>query len=108
METLGIDVGGSGIKGAPVDVTRGELTQERLRIPTPIPSKPKAVAEVVAEIVAHFGWTGQVGITFPGIVIDGVAHSAANVDHEWIGTDARALFAGVTGLPTVVLNDADA
>ncbi|MEU1878615.1 polyphosphate--glucose phosphotransferase [Streptosporangium sp. NPDC020072] len=108
METLGIDIGGSGIKGAPVDVARGELTQERLRIPTPIPSKPKAVAEVVAEIVAHFGWTGQVGVTFPGVVIDGVARTAANVDHEWIGTDARALFAGMTGLPTVVLNDADA
>ncbi|MER7213603.1 polyphosphate--glucose phosphotransferase [Streptosporangium sp. NPDC000239] len=108
METLGIDIGGSGIKGAPVDVARGELTQERLRIPTPIPSKPKAVAEVVAEIVAHFGWTGQVGVTFPGVVTDGVARTAANVDHEWIGTDARALFAGMTGLPTVVLNDADA
>ncbi|MFF4419023.1 polyphosphate--glucose phosphotransferase [Streptosporangium sp. NPDC001559] len=108
METLGIDIGGSGIKGAPVDVARGELTQERLRIPTPVPSKPKAVAEVVAEIVAHFGWTGQVGVTFPGVVIDGVARTAANVDHEWIGTDARALFAGMTGLPTVVLNDADA
>ncbi|MEV4098376.1 polyphosphate--glucose phosphotransferase [Streptosporangium saharense] len=108
METLGIDIGGSGIKGAPVDIAKGELTQERLRIPTPIPSKPKAVAEVVAEIVRHFGWTGQVGVTFPGVVIDGVARTAANVDHEWIGTDARALFAGITGLPTVVLNDADA
>ncbi|MEV8636336.1 polyphosphate--glucose phosphotransferase [Streptosporangium sp. NPDC051023] len=108
METLGIDIGGSGIKGAPVDVAKGELTGERLRIPTPVPSKPKAVAEVVAEIVKHFGWTGQVGVTYPGVVVDGVTRTAANVDHEWIGTDARALFAKTTGLPVVVLNDADA
>ncbi|GAA3067385.1 polyphosphate--glucose phosphotransferase [Streptosporangium carneum] len=108
METLGIDIGGSGIKGAPVDVAKGELTGERLRIPTPVPSKPKAVAEVVAKITENFGWTGQVGVTFPGVVIDGVTRTAANVDREWIGTDARALFTKTTGLPTVVLNDADA
>ncbi len=108
METLGIDIGGSGIKGAPVDVAKGELTGERLRIPTPAPAKPKAVAEVVTKIVKHFGWSGPVGITFPGVVLDGVTRTAANVDQEWIGTDARTLFAKATGLPVVVLNDADA
>jgi len=108
MEALGIDIGGSGIKGAPVDVARGRLTRERLRVPTPSPAKPKAVAEVVAEIVKHFAWEGPVGVTFPGIVLDGVARSAANVDKDWIGTDARKLFSQVTGLPVTVLNDADA
>ncbi|MGS2641879.1 polyphosphate--glucose phosphotransferase [Streptosporangium sp. LJ11] len=108
MEALGIDIGGSGIKGAPVDVAKGRLTRERLRIPTPDPAKPEAVAAVVAEIVEHFAWDGPIGVTFPGIVVDGVARSAANVDKDWIGTDARQLFTKATGLPTAVLNDADA
>ncbi|MER5426431.1 polyphosphate--glucose phosphotransferase [Streptosporangium roseum] len=108
MEALGIDIGGSGIKGAPVDVVKGELTRERLRIPTPVPATPKAVAAVVAQIVEHFAWNGPVGVTFPGVVTDGITRSAANVDAAWIGEDARALFAKATGLPVVVLNDADA
>ncbi|MEV7013103.1 polyphosphate--glucose phosphotransferase [Streptosporangium sp. NPDC051022] len=108
MEVLGIDIGGSGIKGAPVDIAKGELAGERLRIPTPVPAKPKEVTEVVARIAEHFGWKGQVGITFPGVVVDGVTRTAANVDHEWIGVDARSLFATAMGLPVVVLNDADA
>jgi polyphosphate glucokinase len=108
MEVLGIDIGGSGIKGAPVDVTKAELTQERLRIPTPVPSTPGAVAEVVGQIAKHFAWKGLVGVTYPGVVVDGVTRSAANVDKEWIGTDARGLFAEATGLPVTVLNDADA
>ncbi|MEU4835475.1 polyphosphate--glucose phosphotransferase [Streptosporangium sp. NPDC023615] len=108
MEALGIDIGGSGIKGAPVDVAKGRLTRERLRIPTPDPAEPEAVAEVVAKIVEHFDWKGPVGVTFPGIVVDGVARSAANVDKAWIGTDAQELFSRVTGQTTTVLNDADA
>jgi polyphosphate glucokinase len=108
MEVLGIDIGGSGIKGAPVDVAKAELTQERLRIPTPVPSTPGAVAEVVGQIAKHFAWNGLVGVTYPGVVVDGVTRSAANVDKEWIGTDARGLFARTTGLPVTVLNDADA
>ncbi|AWS45534.1 polyphosphate--glucose phosphotransferase [Streptosporangium sp. 'caverna'] len=108
MEVLGIDIGGSGIKGAPVDVTKAELTQERLRIPTPVPSTPEAVAEVVGQIAKHFAWKGPVGVTYPGVVVDGVTRSAANVDKEWIGTDARGLFARATGLSVTVLNDADA
>ncbi|MGV9774618.1 polyphosphate--glucose phosphotransferase [Streptosporangium sp. NPDC003464] len=108
MEALGIDIGGSGIKGAPVDIAKGELTQDRLRIPTPVPATPKAVAAVVGQIAEHFSWKGPVGVTFPGVVTDGVTRSAANVDQSWIGEDARALFAKATGLPVTVLNDADA
>ncbi|MEV1173195.1 polyphosphate--glucose phosphotransferase [Nonomuraea sp. NPDC049784] len=103
MNVLGIDIGGSGIKGAPVDTEAGELVKERLRIPTPQPSKPHEVAEAVAAIVKHFGWNGPVGVTFPGVVKDGVVLTAANVDHSWIGVDAGELFGGAT-----VLNDADA
>ncbi|GAB2469646.1 ROK family protein [Streptosporangium sandarakinum] len=108
MEALGIDIGGSGIKGAPVDVATGRLTRDRLRVPTPVPAAPEAVAEVVARITGHFEWAGPVGITFPGVVVDGVTMSAANVDRSWIGVDARALFAKATGLSVTVLNDADA
>lgn len=107
MEILGIDIGGSGIKGAPVDIKRGELTAERHRIPTPDPSKPEAVAEVVAEIVKHFSWRGPVGCTFPGIVKHGIVCSAANVDKRWIGVNGAALMAQTVGCPTVMLNDAD-
>ncbi|MQY09254.1 polyphosphate--glucose phosphotransferase [Actinomadura macrotermitis] len=108
MRMLGIDIGGSGIKGAPVDLTTGEFTEERLRIETPQPARPDAVADVLARITAHFGGDGPVGVTYPGVVIGGVTHSAANVDKSWIGTDAAALFAKATGRPVTVLNDADA
>jgi polyphosphate glucokinase len=108
MEILGIDIGGSGIKGAPVDVANGELTAERYRIPTPQPSTPEAVAEGVAEVARHFRWQGPIGCTFPAIVRHGVVYSAANVDQSWIGTDGQALFAERTGCPVMLLNDADA
>ncbi|MEO3868948.1 polyphosphate--glucose phosphotransferase [Nonomuraea sp. B12E4] len=103
MSVLGIDIGGSGIKGAPVDTAIGELIADRLRIPTPQPSKPDEVAEVVSSIVRHFTWNGPVGVTFPGVVVDGVVRTAANVHHSWIGVDASRLFGGAA-----VLNDADA
>ncbi|MGB1289109.1 MAG: polyphosphate--glucose phosphotransferase [Aggregatilineales bacterium] len=108
MELLGIDIGGSGIKGAIVDIEKGEFVGERHRIPTPQPSKPDAVADVVAEIAKHFDWTGAIGCTFPAIMKEGVAHSASNVDKKWIGTDAQALISEKTGSPVIVLNDADA
>lgn len=108
MIILGIDIGGSGIKGAPVDVEQGALTTPYYRIPTPQPSAPKPVAEVVAQIVQQFEWSGPAGSTFPAIMKDGVAFSAANVDKGWIGTDAAELFQNSTGCPFVVLNDADA
>jgi len=108
MEVLGIDIGGSGIKGALVDIDRGVLTTDRHRIPTPQPAKPKAVAKVVGEIAKHFKWQGPIGCTFPAIVKDGVTHSAANVDDAWIGANARTLFREQTGCPIYVINDADA
>ena len=105
---LGIDIGGTGIKGAPVDTTTGELAGERLRIATPKPATPAAVAEVVAEIAAANTCRGPIGVTFPAVVRDGVVASAANVDKRWIGTDAVALLEARLGRPVVVLNDADA
>ena len=108
MDVLGIDIGGSGIKAAPVDVTAGTLTADRVKVATPRPAQPQAIADAVAGLVAGFGWTGQAGITFPGVVTGGVVHSAANLDPAWLGLDAAALFGGMTGRPVVVLNDADA
>jgi polyphosphate glucokinase len=108
MEILGIDIGGSGIKGARVDIEAGTLATERYRLPTPEPSKPEPVADIVAEIVQHFAWEGAIGITFPAVVRRGVTYSAANVDQDWIGTDARTLFERKTNRPVVVVNDADA
>jgi len=108
VHLLGIDIGGSGIKGAMVDVVRGELAGERLRIATPEPSKPPAVARVVRDLARHFEGSGAIGCTFPAIVKHGVTRSASNVDQAWIGTDAAKLFRRVTGRPVTVLNDADA
>jgi polyphosphate glucokinase len=108
MEVLGIDIGGSGIKGAPVDTAHGQLLAERYRIPTPHPSVPDAVGRVVAEIAAHFQWTGPIGCTFPAVIKNGVAYSAANVDKSWIGTNGQQVLQQKTGCPVVLLNDADA
>ena len=105
---LGIDIGGSGIKGAPVDIEKGVLVADRLRVPTPQPSKPEKVVEVVAELLEHFHWSGAVGCTFPGVVKDGVVHTAANVHKSWIGRDDRSLFEERTGCPVTLINDADA
>ncbi|MBV9847033.1 MAG: ROK family protein [Kutzneria sp.] len=108
---FGVDVGGSGIKGGLVDLETGELDGERIRITTPAPSTPGAVADVVAEVVEKFGWTGPVGVTLPCVVKRGVALSAANVDRAWVNTDAAALFAERLGRAAddiAVLNDADA
>jgi polyphosphate glucokinase len=108
MEILGIDIGGSGIKGAPVNLETGELAQPRLRIPTPQPAKPAPMAEVVAEIARHFDWHGPIGCGFPASLHKGVALTAANVHKKWVGTDAARLFSEATGCPAVVINDADA
>ena len=89
---LGIDIGGTGIKGAPVDLEKGTFTEDRLRIPTPPGGSPGDVAQVVGEIAAHFDTTGPIGCTFPAVMQRGVALTAANVDNSWIGTDAEALF----------------
>ncbi|MFI8302212.1 polyphosphate--glucose phosphotransferase [Streptomyces sp. NPDC085927] len=110
MQIFGVDIGGSGIKGAPVDLDKGDLAQERCKVLTPHPSTPDAVADGVKEVVDHFGWTGPVGVTFPGVVTDGTTiRSAANVDKSWVGTDARVLLGDrLGGLPVTVVNDADA
>jgi polyphosphate glucokinase len=105
---LGIDVGGTGIKGAPVDTRTGQLLADRHRILTPQPATPDAVAEVVTELAGFFDWTGPAGATFPAVIKRGVAHTAANVDESWIGTDAGALFATAIGATVTVVNDADA
>jgi polyphosphate glucokinase len=108
MTLLGIDIGGTGIKGAPVNVETGELLAERFRIPTPQPSLPNAVADVIGQIAAHFDYKGPAGVTFPAIVKKGVIYSAANVDPSWVGTNAGELFASHVGGPVEVVNDADA
>jgi polyphosphate glucokinase len=111
---IGIDIGGSGIKGAPVDLTTGGLIAERRREPTPSPSTPDAVAAVVRDLVGAIrddqsGSTDvPVGVTFPAVIQHGTARTAANVDHAWIGTDVAALLAGATGHRVHVVNDADA
>lgn len=108
MHVLGIDIGGSGIKGALVDVKKGKIVGDRKRIATPQPSTPPAVAAVVGELVKHFNYQGPVGCTFPAIVRHGVTMTAANVDKSWIGANATQLFVEASGQPTYVLNDADA
>jgi len=85
MEVLGIDVGGSGIKGAPVNIITGELLKERYRIPTPQPATPEAIGEVVKELVDHFNWNGKVGVGFPAAVQNGIVLTASNIDKSWIG-----------------------
>ncbi|MDT0387114.1 polyphosphate--glucose phosphotransferase [Streptomyces dubilierae] len=110
MQIFGVDIGGSGIKGAPVDLDKGDLAQERHKVLTPHPATPGGVADGVKQVVDHFGWTGPVGVTFPGVVTDGATiRTAANVDDSWIDTDARALLGErLGGLPVTVVNDADA
>jgi polyphosphate glucokinase len=108
VNILGIDIGGTGIKGAPVNTDTGELLAERFRIPTPHPALPNAVADVVQKIATHFQHTGPVGITFPAIVKKGIVHSAANVDRSWIQVDAAKLFSAHLKGKATVVNDADA
>lgn len=106
---LGIDVGGSGVKGAIVDLDTGELVTERHRIETPQPATPDAVADTVAALVGHFAWDGPVGLALPSVITGGVTRTAANIDPSWVGADAGALFsARLGGRPVTLLNDADA
>ncbi len=107
---FGIDFGGTGIKGAPVDLEEGDFSADRKRVDTPDPATPEAVAEVLAELVAHFDVPGEteIGITIPGVVRRGVVESAANIDRSWIGADADALFTKALSREVRVVNDADA
>ena len=108
MIILGIDIGGSGIKGAPVDIAKGQMLTERFRIPTPELATPTAVAEIVAEIAAHYNWKGPIGCTIPARVEHGIVHTATNIHSSWIDTRVEDLLSSKTGLPVSVLNDADA
>lgn len=108
MSVLGIDIGGSGIKGALVDIETGAFLTDRFRIPTPSPGNPDQVIEVIRRIVDHFEWEGKIGVGFPGPVHKGVIHFAANMSDEWIGQDLSMLIHKATGCPATALNDADA
>ncbi|MBX2875043.1 MAG: ROK family protein [Saprospiraceae bacterium] len=105
---LGVDVGGSGIKGGLVDVKKGEMVSERFRLATPQPAVPKSMAETFAAVVKHFDYDGRVGCGFPAIIKNGVAKSAANIDKSWINTDAAKLFSKASKCKVTVVNDADA
>ena len=105
---FGIDIGGSGIKGAVVDTATGVLVTARTRIATPQPSTPTKVAAVVANLTSASEWTGRVGATFPAVISHGVAKSAANVDPSWIDANVDKIFTAATGCDVTVLNDADA
>ncbi len=105
---MGIDVGGTGIKGGLVDLTTGELVSERFKLATPQPATPDAVASIVAAIVAEAAWTGPVGCAFPSPIKQGVVLTAANVDDGWIGLDGEALLGEAVGAPVTMVNDADA
>ncbi|BBZ04932.1 polyphosphate glucokinase [Mycolicibacterium chitae] len=106
---FGIDVGGSGVKGGIVDLDTGKLVGERFKLATPQPATPDAVAETIAAVVAHFDWTGPLGVTYPGVVTEGIVRTAANVDDAWLGTNvAEVISKALGGQSVTVLNDADA
>ncbi|MGB2127986.1 MAG: polyphosphate--glucose phosphotransferase [Flavicella sp.] len=107
MEILGIDIGGTGIKGAIVDIETGTLVTEKFRVPTPLGACPKDIAIQVGVICKHFNWKGKVGCGFPAIIANGIAKSCGNIDESWLGIDVGALFHEVTGLDFYVANDAD-
>ncbi|OGN90038.1 MAG: polyphosphate glucokinase [Chloroflexi bacterium RBG_13_48_10] len=108
MQILGIDIGGTGIKGALVETDTGSLLAERYRMPTPEGAKPAPIAEVVKRIALQFDWHAPIGCGFPAVIRNGVAESAANINQKWIGTNVAQLFSEATGCPVYVVNDADA
>ena len=108
MNVFGIDVGGSGIKGAPVDTKTGELVAERVRIKTPKPARPEAIVETSVRLVRRSGWEGPVGCGFPAVVKDGVVKTAANIDEANVGFDMQGRLERELGNPVCVINDGDA
>ena len=108
MQILGIDIGGTGIKGALVDTDSGKMLTERYRLLTPQPATPQAMIATMAEIAKHFHWQGPVGCGFPGVVKDGVVYTASNVSKKWIGFNLKQALGELTGCEVVALNDADA
>lgn len=108
-QALGVDVGGTGVKGAVIDLDTGQMVGERFRVDTPQPATPEAVTGAVAEVVRHFNWSGPLGVTYPGVVVNGVVQTAANVDSSWIGCNAADAYGkALGGRAVTVLNDADA
>lgn len=108
MKILGVDIGGSGIKGAIVETATGELVTERHRIETPQPATPEAIAAILAQLVSHFNWSGPVGCGFPAAIQHGIARTAANISPLFIGANIDKLFSQATECPCYNLNDADA
>jgi len=108
MKILGVDIGGSGIKGAVIDTATGQLLGERQRIVTPQPATPLAVAATLQQLVRQLDWHGPIGIGFPARVQHGIVKTAANIDDSWVDVDAMSLFSKVTGQPVRIVNDADA
>lgn len=104
---LGLDIGGTGIKGAVIEVKTGKLLTERVKIMTPEPSTPEAVGKVAAEIKHKFGFEGIIGCGFPAIIKNGVAMSASNIDQSWLNTDVQEVLGRHTGSRVFVANDAD-
>ena len=108
MKALGIDIGGSALKGAPVDTKTGKLLAERLRIPTPEPLSPPQMAKAVAEITRHFRWRGPIGIGFPGVIEGTAIWTSANLHPKFVGCDGAKLFGRATGCRVAMINDAAA
>ncbi|MDN5212074.1 ROK family protein [Fulvivirgaceae bacterium BMA12] len=108
MHILGIDIGGTGIKGAPVDTETGELLAERQRIPTPAPATPDAMINTVAEVADYFKWKGPVGCGFPAAIKNETVMTAANIDKSWIGLNAGKKIQKKINCPTHMVNDVDA
>ncbi|HHS96031.1 MAG TPA: ROK family protein, partial [Phaeodactylibacter sp.] len=106
-EILGIDIGGTGIKGAVVDIKTGAFLTEKMRILTPKPATPKAVAKVFSDLVKAFDYQGSIGCGFPATIKKGTAQSASNIDKAWIGTNVETLLGNASGQKVVVANDAD-
>ena len=104
---LGIDIGGTGIKAAPVDINKGILLQERHRIETPHPPTPRAMLEVIGQLIDHWQWNGKIGCGFPGVLKHGVVHTAANLSKQWIGINIQEQIEKISSCETVVINDAD-
>jgi polyphosphate glucokinase len=105
---LGIDIGGSGMKAAEVDISTGEIVSDKFRIPTPKPATPAAMADVVRQLTEHFEWTGPVGVGFPGVIDAGVVRTAANLDKSWVDVDGDSVFTEAAGCDVAMINDADA
>lgn len=106
-KVLGIDIGGTGIKAAPVDINKGVLLQERFRIETPQPPTPRAMLQVIGQLIEHWEWKGKIGCGFPGVLKRGVVHTAANLSKQWIGINIQEQIEKISSCETVVINDAD-